>query len=144
MRSSQQDTVPEVSGTGTLARYWFLESIKTSMWNRWSTEYLTSLAERHARQAKSKGVQAVPSVGEVVLLRREKTPRRQWRLARVIEARVNPRDKQVRTCVVQTLNEKERGKMDGKGTLLKRSPSFLVPLELKVEGLEDQIPKKAR
>ena len=123
MRKAQHDKVPEVSLTD---RYWFMESVKTSLWNRWSKEYLTSLSERHLRQAKSKGVQAVPSIGEVVLLRREKTPRRRWRLARVLEATPNPRDNQVRTCVIKTHND------NGKVSIIERSPSFLVPLELKV------------
>ena len=126
MRKSQHHTIPEVSGTSTLERFWFLESVKTSMWNRWRNEYLTDLSERHFRQAKSKGVQAVPAVGDVVLLRRESTPRRRWPLARVLEAPVNPRDGKVRTCVLLTHNAK------GKLSTIKRSPSFLVPLELKV------------
>ena len=125
MKSGEQQQIPEVSGTSTLQRYWFLESVKTSMWNRWSKEYLTSLAERHCNDAQKKGVQAVPEVGEVVLLRNEKTPRRKWRLARVLEAKVNPRDGKVRTCVIQTHNE------EGKPTILNRSPNFLIPLELR-------------
>ena len=124
MKSSQRDTIPEVTGTSTLQRYWFLESVKTSMWNRWSKEYLTALAERHFNNAKTKGVQAVPSVGEVVLLKNEKAPRRKWRLARVLEAKKSPRDGKVRTCVVQTLNE------EGKLSILNRSPNFLIPLEI--------------
>ena len=126
LRSSERDEVPEVSGTSTIQRYWFLESIKSSMWNRWSKEYLTALSERHFQEAQSKGVQAVPTVGEVVLLKNEKAPRKKWRLARVLEARVNPRDGKVRTCVVKTHNE------EGKPSILKRSPSFLVPLELRI------------
>lgn len=136
MRKSQHHEVPEVSGTSTLQRFWFLESVKTSMWNRWSKEYLTSLSERHLRQAQSKGVQAVPSVGEVVLLRREKTPRRKWPLARVLEAKENPRDGKVRTCVIQTHNE------EGKLSIINRSPSFLVPLELKVAEEEGKTTTK--
>ena len=130
MRSAQRQEIPEVSGTSTLQRYWFLESVKTSMWNRWQKEYLTSLSERHINEARSKGVQAVPSVGEVVLLKNERTPRRKWHLARVLEANVNPRDGKVRTCVVRTHNE------EGKLFTLKRSPNFLVPLECKMSDEE--------
>ena len=130
MSSSQRQEVPEVSGTATLQRYWFLESVKTSMWNRWSKEYLTSLSERHINEARSKGVQAVPEVGEIVLLKNEKTPRMKWRLARVLEAKVNPRDGKVRTCVVRTHNE------EGNSVILNRSPCFLVPLELRMSEEE--------
>lgn len=126
MRAGQHHTVPEIPRTTTLQRYWFMESIKTAMWNRWKREYLTSLTERHLRQAKGKGVQAVPSVGEVVLLRRENTPRRKWPLAKVVKARKSPRDGKVRTCVLLTHNA------EGKLSTIERSPSFLVPLEEKV------------
>ena len=139
MKKDQQCTVPEVTGTTTLARYWFLESAKTSFCNIFSKEYLNSQADIHARQAKSKGVQGAPDVDEVCLLRREKTPRKMWRLARVLKVKRSPRDKKVRTCVVQSINEKERYKLDGKASILNRSPSFLVPLELKIDGLEDQL-----
>ena len=130
MRSSQRDTIPEVTGTSTLQRYWFLESVKSSMWNRWSKEYLTALAERHFNNAKSKGVQAVPTVGEVVLLRNENAPRRKWHLARVLEVKVSPRDGKVRTCVIKTHND------EGKVSILKRSPNFLVPLEVRMSDEE--------
>lgn len=135
MRKDQYHNVPEVSGTTTVERYWFLDRIKSSMWNRFKNEYLTSLSERHFRQAKTKGVQAVPSVGEVVLLRREKTPRKKWPLAKVLTAPKNPRDDKVRTCEILTHNE------NGKLSTIKRSPSFLVPLELKLEEEEVKLKK---
>ena len=125
MRKDQHHLIPEVTGTSTLQRFWFLESVKTSFWNRWSKEYLTSLSDVHLKEARDKGVQAVPTVGEVVLLKKENTPRMKWKLARVIEAKVNPRDGKVRTCVVRTVND------EGKPSILNRSPSFLVPLELR-------------
>ena len=144
MKKAQQATIPDVKGKGkgTLARYWFLESVKTSLWNRFSKEYLTSLSDRHVRAAKSKGVQAVPKVGEVVLLKGETTPRRKWRLARVIEAIPSPRDNRVRTCVVKTIMEESRSCADpkepAKCSILKRSPSFLVPLEVRSDEADEQ------
>ena len=141
MSKSQHVKVPEVTGTSTLQRFWFLESVKTSFRNRWLKEYLTSLTERHLRQAKSKGVEAVPAVGEVVLLKREKYPRHKWRLARVLEV-IEKRGK-VRQCVVMTHND------EGKLSIMNRSPSFLVPLELRVTDeerkvLEEQLHKPTR
>ena len=63
-------------------RYHMLENIKDSFWNRWSSQYLTELQERHVRQAKNHpSVTKFPKVGDVCLLKREKTPRRHWPLA---------------------------------------------------------------
>ena len=125
VRKDGQEEIPEITGTNTLQRYWCLESVKNSMWNRWSREYLTQLSEMHLSDNRKKGVKDVPSPGEVVLLKNEKSPRRKWHLARVLEARENPRDGKVRTCVLLTCND------EGKPTILKRSPCFLVPLELR-------------
>ena len=104
-------------------RYYLLESVKDSFWNRWSSQYLTELNERHIRQRKQPASARVPKVGDICLLRLEKTPRRHWPLAKVERVDVSERDGRIRTVAVRTHNE------SGKISHLERSPSFLVPLE---------------
>ena len=104
-------------------RYYLLESIKDSFWNCWSKQYITELHERHIRQRKQPTSDRVPKVGDVCLLRLEKTPRRHWPLAVIETVDISERDHKVRTVGLKTLNE------SGKVSVLKRSPSFLVPLE---------------
>lgn len=105
-------------------RYHMLETIKDSFWSCWSQQYLTELHERHIRQRKLQtDSYRVPKVGDVCLLKKEKTPRRHWPLAVVERVDVCERDGKVRTIAIKTHNEK------GKLSHLERSPCFLVPLE---------------
>ena len=104
-------------------RYHMLETIKDSFWSSWSTQYLTELHERHMRQRKLSASDRVPKVGDICLLRKEKTPRRHWPLAIIEKVHICERDGKVRTVSLKTHNE------NGKISIIQRSPSFLVPLE---------------
>ena len=127
MDKRRMEDIPQLS---LVQRYQVLESIKNSLWNRWTKEYLTSLSEPHFRQDQGSDDTPAPYVGEVVLLRNEQKPRRHWRLARVVEAKKSKRDGKVRTCIIKTMNASNKKLGDWKSTELKRSPSFLVPLEV--------------
>ena len=103
-------------------RYHMLENIKDSFWNRWSSQYLTELQDRHLRQSKKQPrIFKFPKIGDVCLLKKEKTPRRHWPLA-IVESVIEKAGK-IRTVSVRTLNE------SGKVSKIDRSPSFLIPLE---------------
>lgn len=115
-------------------KYKFLEKVKDSFWHLWSTEYLTSLYEHHSTQGRTKNNPKIPKIGDIVLIRNEKQPRRNWKLARILEVKVSQRDNKIRECKVQTLSKKGRKNIDNfSKTILRRSPNFLVPLEIEPE-----------
>ena len=110
-------------------KYKFLEKLKDSWWNFWQENYLTSLFERHSTQGKCPSNPKIPKIGDIVLIRGEKLPRREWKVGRILDVKYG-RDKKIRECKVQTLSKKGR-KTEGNFSqqILNRSPSFLVPLE---------------
>ena len=103
--------------------YFFMEKVRNSFWYIWQKQYLKDLFERHVRQKKASGKLVVPKIGDVVLLSEEKLPRREWRMAKVVD--VEEKRGAIRQCVIQLLSP-------GGGVLtkLKRSPDKLVPLEI--------------
>ena len=66
----------------------------------------------------------MPKENDVVLVKGEKTPRREWRLGRVLSVTKGSRDGLIRGVKLLTTNQ------NGKRSILNRSPSFLVPLEV--------------
>ena len=104
-------------------RYFYLEKIRNSFWNIWHKQYLKDLFERHVRQKKSQKELVVPKIGDIVLIEEEKLPRKQWRMAKVLDIEIKRGS--VRQCTVQVLSPK--GNLI---TKLKRSPHQLVPLEV--------------
>jgi hypothetical protein len=115
-------------------RYVHLEKVKDSFWKAWSEEYLTMLMERHIKQGKTPIKLRVPKVNDVVIVRNENTPRRTWRLGRILRVKKGARDGVIREVQVLTTNN------SGKRSLLNRSPTFLVPLEVGVEYLKAENP----
>ena len=100
-----------------------MEKVRNSFWYIWQKQYLKDLFERHVRQKKASGELVVPKIRDVVLLSEEKLPRREWRMAKVVD--VEEKRGAIRQCVIQLLSP-------GGGVLtkLKRSPDKLVPLEI--------------
>ena len=85
---------------------------------RWKTEYLSELQEHHITRTKNKEEEAVPKVGDVVIMKEEIKPRTQWPIARV--TRLFPgRDKKIRSVEIQKTNRQ----------LVRRPPLLLIPLE---------------
>ena len=85
-------------------RYYMIENVKDSFWNRFSSQVITELHERHFRQAKAHPTSIrFPKVGDICLLRQEITPRRHWPLAVVESVEVSQRDGKIRTVSVRTL-----------------------------------------
>ena len=69
-------------------------------WKRWTKEYLPCLQER---QRWSK-VQRNHSVGDIVLVADEGSPRNTWPLGRIVEVQRNKKDNLVRSVKVTTKN----------------------------------------
>lgn len=116
-------------------RYLLLEKLKDSFWCQWSEQYLTSLYERHIKQGRVPIKFRVPRENDIVLVRNEKTPRRDWKLGRVLNVKKGSRDGEVREVTLLTTNK------SGKRSHLKRSPTFLVPLEEGTNYIDHKVPK---
>ena len=110
------------------ARY--LQEKITHFWKRWRQEYLTELRESH-RYHHGKTIKPNPvTVGEVVLIHKDGTPRSFWKLGRVKELLVGP-DGKPRGAILKVAGKGQR-------TTLKRSLRLLYPLE--VTGQPDNAP----
>lgn len=114
-------------------RYVLLEKLKDGFWKRWYKGYLTALTERHVHQGKVQAKFIVPKENEVVLVKDESASRREWKLGRVLHVRKSLRDGQVREVHLITTNK------SGKRSFLKRSPTFLVPLEVGTEYITQKV-----
>ena len=91
---------------------------------QWRNEYLTSLRERNADK---RGADQVPiSVGDIVILKNESSPRLFWKVARVEEL-LPGRDNVIRSARICVLSESNKKTM-----LLRRPVQHLIPLEVPV------------
>ena len=80
-----------------LTRYQLLQRIRNAYWKRWSREYLHHLQER----SKWRGTTENFAVGELVVVRDDRSPPAKWPLGRITE--VHPRtDGLVRVFAVRT------------------------------------------
>ena len=103
-------------------QYYLSEQLKNAFWKTWNQQYLTELFERHVRNKKAQKAQIVPKLGEVVIIAEDKTPRRSWKLGRVVNIREG-RNQVIRQVTVQTLSPKK-----DLITKLNRAPEKLVPV----------------
>ena len=87
----------------------------------WRKEYLVSLLETHATNARRNGSNGEIAVGDVVLLQNDSTKRALWKLTIVKELLVG-RDGKIRAAVVQVADSKN---------LIRRSLKHLFPMEVK-------------
>ena len=88
---------------------------------RWRNEYLLKL--RESSKSQTGGAETI-SVGDVVVLKNESTPRILWKLAKVEEL-IQSSDKIVRSAKISVLNESSK-----KIVHLRRPIQHLVPLEI--------------
>jgi len=100
------------------------KELSQQLWNRWMTEYLSSLREFH--QA-STGKKEVIQQGDVVLVHDEK-PRLQWQMA-IVEEIIRSTDGKVRSVNIRTV-----------GGRTNRPIEKLYPLEVRVGAPEDASP----
>ena len=116
----------------------YLQIILTHFWNRWSSEYITSLREFEKRKRMQKTIRE-PKLNDIVIVKDEKLPRQQWRVGRVIEL-LSSRDNKVRA--VKVLLGKTRN-------IIERPINLLYPLECDVEqdeltaGVKNRIRRQA-
>ena len=80
-----------------LTRWQLTEQTVQHVWNRWRTEYLTTLQQRWKWQQKGESV----AVGDLVVIHEENIPSTQWKLARVSELHPGP-DGNVRIVTLKT------------------------------------------
>ena len=101
----------------------YVQALLNVFWDRWLKDYVASLRERSFSGVhKNRGVVDSPKVNDVCLVV-DKTPRLQWKLARVV--RLCPgRDGHVRSVVIR---------MAGGRVESRRSVSLLVPIERDIE-----------
>ncbi|XP_018396617.1 PREDICTED: uncharacterized protein LOC108774886 [Cyphomyrmex costatus] len=96
-------SIPEVDFTNTqtnkLSQWQHIQKLKRDFWNRWSKEYLTELTQR----TKWKSGTGNLNVGDLVLLREDKTPSLYWPLGRVTELYPG-QDGIVRVIAIRTAN----------------------------------------
>lgn len=125
-----------------------LENFKDEFWQQWLDQYITELFERHIKGSKIDPNLRVPKVGEICLLRKENTKRRKWPLCRILGFKKPKEDGHIRECRIQTLpNTKlkpsSKEYMNLKPIILRRSPQFLVPLEIEPHYITDDPLTKA-
>ena len=116
-------------------RYEIMERLKDSFWNLWSNQYLHELSEKHVRQGKTKESLLVPKIDDIVLIKKENVKRREWKLGRILDVKIGNRDGKIREFKIQTLSD------GGKRSVISRSPTFLVPLEVKPESIDTNLHK---
>ena len=91
-----------------------------SFWDIWRNEYLLSLREKTSYHHKERNqIASIPQVGQVVIIKDEKTPRRMWKLGRV-ERLIISNDGKVRTADIYLPGNRH----------VQRSINMLYPLEL--------------
>ena len=91
---------------------------------QWRNEYLKSLQERNADM---RGAKQVPiSVGDIVILKNDSSPRLFWKVAQVEEL-LPGRDNAIRSARICVLSESNKKTM-----LLRRPVQHLIPLEVPV------------
>ena len=106
----------------------YLDKCLTHFWNRFSTDYLTALSERHlSKNLPGQGRQ--PKVGELVLIKNDKLQRGQWKIGRV--DKVTPGQDGVVRRVELILPTRDR---NGDFDRLNRPPRLLVPFECQVDN----------
>ena len=100
-----------------------------SFWNKWNAEYLDMLRERKSIKLKPiKGeVRRKPKVGEIVIIKDEKIPRGNWKVAKVKNLIESEVDLVHRAATLEMPN----------GRILKRPFKYLYPLEGDNEKEED-------
>ena len=102
-----------------IKRYSYLNLKLAHFWNRWRTEYLVGLRERHKLQNRS---QVKIGNGDVVLIEEDKVKRGFWNMGRV-EQPIVGKDGVVRGAKIRKL-------VKGKPEYIRRPVQKLYPLEL--------------
>ena len=96
-------------------------------WQRWRSEYLTSLREQYYRVKKSSPT--TPHENDVVLVYNEKQPRQNWKIGRITEL-ITSSDNKIRAAKVKLRNR----------NIIRRPVNRLYPIEVEtVEYDKDKL-----
>ena len=103
-------------------RMQFLRAKLEHVWNRWSKEYLVGLREYHRT---TKGGEALPELGTLVLIIDTTIERRFWKLAK-ISSYIKGRDHVVRAVKLDAVSQ-------GRKIVMERPLQGICPLEIKAQ-----------
>ncbi|CAL1680984.1 unnamed protein product [Lasius platythorax] len=119
------NAVPEPSlveePAGRLSRWQYLQQMRDHFWQRWSREYLHTLAAR----PKWWRTDAAPRIGDLCIMRSEQTPPGKWPLARITALHPGD-DGEVRVVTMRTAT-----------TTLKRPVAKIVLLPTAASDAQD-------
>jgi hypothetical protein len=101
-------------------RWLYRKRVLSSFWRMWRNEYLLQLRGAHLLRNPNKNEEL--RINEVVLVKDEKSPRLQWRMA-VVQLLIPGRDGKTRTVVLRLSD----------GTVLRRAVQHVCPLEVHEE-----------
>ena len=104
--------------------------------DQWRKEYLQSLREQ-SKSSKGSNDNVI-TVGDIVLLKDDKSARSLWKLAK-IEELIPSRDNEIRAAKVRVVNSDE-----GRSVLSRRPLQHLIPLEIHPTPKEDQVSEKKK
>ena len=103
-----------------------IEETLSAFWERWRTEYLALLRERHERvSTRGTAAENRMKVGDIVLVRSDHEKRVCWPLAKIMDV-VHGADGMIRSANIKTAN----------GKITNRPITKLYPLELATSGAE--------
>ncbi|KAK3700055.1 hypothetical protein QZH41_004346 [Actinostola sp. cb2023] len=125
---TQTNVIPEldlhhVEDTDLRKRAKYLQRCKQVMWNRWTSEYVRALRERHNLKYSDKT--AILDKGDVVIIRGDDKNRNKWKLG-IVEDLIVGRDGVLRATKLRS----------GRG-ILERAVQHLYPLELTCDRNND-------
>jgi hypothetical protein len=95
-----------------------VKTLLQHFWNRFSSEYVTSLRERDMKRVRKSGIRAEVKVGDVMMIHKKHIARCEWPLGKV-EKLVNSEDGEIRGAQLKTAEG-----------ILNRPINLLYPLEM--------------
>ena len=117
------ETVTEINPSRRLK---YMETVILHFWNRWRTEYLTSLREYQSSQNARK-LSRIPELNHIVIIKDDKLPRHQWLLGRIIEL-IKGKDNEIRA--VKLLVGKTRSVID-------RPINLIYPIDYGIDSSDE-------
>ena len=112
----------------------YIERLNKSFWERFRHMYLTELTQFHFRARKRATAGVAPKVGELCLMRNEKTSPNEWRMCKILSLHPGP-DGIVRRVLVKPSSHLSVG--DGRIPNTYRAPNMLVPLQISMANVTD-------
>ena len=126
INSSNTEICETVTTINPSRRLKHMETLILHFWNRWRSEYLTSLREYQKLQNTRK-LSRIPELNHIVIINDDKLPRHQWRLGRIIEL-IKGRDGKIRA--VKLLVGKSRSVID-------RPINLVYPIEYGIDSTDE-------